>query len=169
MFKNTYKDRRVFITGHTGFKGSWLTAWLLEMGAKVTGYSLDIPTQPSHFEALGIHHKVNHIQADIRDKGSLEKALNQSCPEIIFHFAGQPLVRESYEDPALTFETNVMGTLNLLDCLRNSFPTIAAILITSDKCYENIEWLWGYRENDRLGGKDPYSASKACAEIVSKA
>jgi CDP-glucose 4,6-dehydratase len=166
MFKNTYKDRRVFITGHTGFKGSWLTAWLLEMGAKVTGYSLDIPTQPSHFEALGIHHKVNHIQADIRDKGSLEKALNQSCPEIIFHLAAQPLVFDSYERPAETFETNVLGTVNLLDCLRFLPKTKAAVFVTSDKCYENHEWVWGYRENDRLGGKDPYSASKACAEIT---
>jgi CDP-glucose 4,6-dehydratase len=169
MFDNIYKNRRVLITGHTGFKGSWLCSWLLDIGATVAGYSINIPTQPSHFEALNLVNKIKHFEGDIRDKDSLQQSLDQFCPEIIFHFAGQPLVRESYEDPALTFETNVMGTLNLLDCLRNSFPTIAAILITSDKCYENIEWLWGYRENDRLGGKDPYSASKACAEIVSKA
>ncbi len=169
MFKNIYKGRRVLVTGHTGFKGSWLCAWLLDLGATVAGYSLDIPTQPSHFEALALADRIEHFTGDVRDKNSLQQALNQFRPEIVFHLAAQSLVRKSYEDPALTFETNAVGTVNLLDCLRNTPQVVVAVLITSDKCYDNVEWLWGYRENDRLGGKDPYSASKACAELVSRA
>ena len=169
MFKNIYKGRRVLVTGHTGFKGSWLCAWLLDLGATVAGYSLGIPTQPSHFEALALADRIEHFTGDVRDKNPLQQALNQFRPEIVFHLAAQSLVRKSYENPALTFETNTVGTLNLLDCLRNTPQVVAAVLITSDKCYDNIEWLWGYRENDRLGGKDPYSASKACAELVSRA
>lgn len=168
MFKNVYKGKRVFITGHTGFKGSWLCAWLLDLGATVAGYSVDVPTQPSHFEALGLSDRIEHFQGDVRNKSSLQDAINQFRPEMVFHLAAQSLVRKSYEDPILTFETNSIGTLNLLDCLRNQPSVIATVLITSDKCYENVEWLWGYRENDRLGGKDPYSASKACAEIISR-
>jgi CDP-glucose 4,6-dehydratase len=168
MFKNIYKGRRVLVTGHTGFKGSWLCAWLLDLGATVAGYSLDIPTQPSHFKALTLADRIEHFTGDVRDKNALQQALNQFRPEIVFHLAAQSLVRKSYEDPALTFETNTIGTLNLLDCLRNTPQVAAAVFITSDKCYENVEWLWGYRENDRLGGKDPYSASKACAELVSR-
>ena len=168
MFDNIYKGKRVLITGHTGFKGSWLCAWLLDLGATVAGYSVDVPTEPSHFEALALTDRIKHFQGDVRNKSSLQEAMNQFRPEIVFHLAAQSLVRKSYEDPILTFETNSLGTLNLLDCLRDQPSVIAALIITSDKCYENVEWLWGYRENDRLGGKDPYSASKACAELITK-
>jgi CDP-glucose 4,6-dehydratase len=168
MFDNIYKGKRVLVTGHTGFKGSWLCAWLLDLGATVAGYSVDVPTEPSHFEALALAERIEHFQGDVRNKSSLQEAMNQFHPEIVFHLAAQSLVRKSYEDPVLTFETNSLGTLNLLDCLRNQPSVIAAVIITSDKCYENVEWLWGYRENDRLGGKDPYSASKACAELITK-
>lgn len=169
MFENIYKGKRVLITGHTGFKGSWLCAWLLDLGATVVGYSVDVPTEPSHFEALALADRIEHIQGDVRNKSSLQEVLNKFNPDIVFHLAAQSLVRKSYENPVLTFETNTFGTLNLLDCLREQPSVIATILITSDKCYENVEWLWGYRENDRLGGKDPYSASKACAELIAKA
>jgi CDP-glucose 4,6-dehydratase len=168
MFENIYQGKRVFISGHTGFKGSWLCAWLLDLGATVAGYSVDVPTKPSHFESLGLSERIHHIQGDIRNKNSLQEAMKQFRPDIVFHLAAQPLVRKSYENPILTFETNSLGTLNLLDCLRDQPSVVATVLVTSDKCYENVEWLWGYRENDRLGGKDPYSASKACAEIISK-
>ena len=169
MFENIYKDRRVLVTGHTGFKGSWLCTWLLDLGATVAGYSLDVPTQPSHFETLALADRIKHFQGDIRDKDILKQTLKQFSPEIVFHLAAQSLVRKSYQDPVLTFETNILGTLNLMDCLRSQDSITAGVFITSDKCYENVEWLWGYRENDRLGGKDPYSASKACAELVSSA
>lgn len=168
MFDNIYKGKRVLITGHTGFKGSWLCTWLLDLGATVAGYSVDVPTEPSHFEALALTDRIEHFQGDVRNKSSLQEVMNQFCPEIVFHLAAQSLVRKSYEDPILTFETNSLGTLNLLDCLRDQPSVIATVIITSDKCYENVEWLWGYRENDRLGGKDPYSASKACAELITK-
>lgn len=154
------------VTGHTGFKGSWLCAWLLSLDAEVAGYSLDVPTQPANFEALELARRMGHIQGDVRDKNSLQKVLDKFQPEIVFHLAAQSLVRKSYEDPALTIETNALGTLNLLDCLRAQTSVKAAVLVTSDKCYENVKWLWGYRENDRLGGKDPYSTSKACAELI---
>ena len=169
MFESTYKGRRVLVTGHTGFKGSWLCAWLLDLGATVAGFSTNIPTKPSHFEVLRLTDRIEHFEGDVRNIGSLQKSIDKFCPEIVFHLAAQSLVRKSYEDPALTFETNSIGTLNLLECLRNQPSIKAAVLITSDKCYENVEWLWGYRENDRLGGKDPYSASKACAELISRA
>ncbi len=168
MFENIYHDRRVLVTGHTGFKGSWFSSWLLDLGATVAGFSTNVPTKPSHFEALRLSDRIEHFEGDVRNKGSLQKAIDKFYPEIVFHFAAQSLVRKSYEDPALTFETNSTGTLNLLECLRNQPSVKAAVLITSDKCYENVEWLWGYRENDRLGGKDPYSASKACAELISR-
>lgn len=168
MFENIYKDKHVLVTGHTGFKGSWLCAWLSDLGATVAGYSMDVPTEPSHFEVLGLSDRIKHFQGDVRHKSSLDEVFNKFQPEIVFHLAAQPLVRRSYEDPILTFETNSMGTLNLLECLRNQPSVVATVLITSDKCYENVEWLWGYRENDRLGGKDPYSASKACAEVISR-
>ncbi len=169
MFKNIYQDRNVLVTGHTGFKGSWLCSWLLDLGATVAGFSVDVPTDPSLFEALSLADRIQHFEGDVRDKDSLRQAMDRVCPEIVFHLAAQPLVRQSYKDPILTFETNSLGTLNLLDCLRDQPSIVAAVLVTSDKCYENVEWLWGYRENDRLGGKDPYSASKACAEIISSA
>ena len=168
MFENIYQGQRVLVTGHTGFKGSWLCTWLLDLGATVAGYSIDVPTEPSHFESLNLVDRIEHFQGDVQDKASLQQAMDKFRPDIVFHLAAQSLVRKSYEDPVRTFETNAIGTLNLLDCLRSQPSVIAAILITSDKCYENVEWLWGYRENDRLGGKDPYSASKACAELISK-
>ncbi|MDP6477418.1 MAG: CDP-glucose 4,6-dehydratase [Nitrospinaceae bacterium] len=168
MFENVYESRRVLVTGHTGFKGSWLCTWLLDLGATVAGYSVNVPTKPSHFEALRLAKRIEHFQGDVRDKNSLQQAIGRFRPDIVFHLAAQSLVRKSYEDPVLTFETNSLGTLNLLDCLRDQPSVIAAIIATSDKCYENVEWLQGYRENDRLGGKDPYSASKACAELISK-
>ena len=168
MFDNIYKGKRVLITGHTGFKGSWLCSWLLDLGATIAGYSVDVPTEPSHFQALGLSDRIEHFQGDVRNKSSLKKTIGKFCPDIIFHLAAQSLVRKSYEDPVLTFETNSLGTLNLLDCLRDQPSVIATVIITSDKCYENVEWLWGYRENDRLGGKDPYSSSKACAELITK-
>jgi len=168
MFHNTYKDLRVLVTGHTGFKGSWLCAWLSDLGAVIAGYSVNVPTKPSHFEALSLADRIEHYVGDIRDKNCLQRVITSFRPNIVFHLAAQSLVRKSYEDPVLTFETNSTGTLNLLECLRNQPSIKAVVLITSDKCYENVEWLWGYRENDRLGGKDPYSASKACAELISK-
>ncbi|PIQ97468.1 MAG: CDP-glucose 4,6-dehydratase, partial [Nitrospinae bacterium CG11_big_fil_rev_8_21_14_0_20_56_8] len=155
MFSNIYKNRRVLVTGHTGFKGSWLSAWLLELGARVSGYSLGIPTVPSHFGILGLKKRMEHQLGDIRERNSLAKAFAQFEPEIVFHLAAQAIVRTSYEDPVLTFATNAGGTLNLLDCIRTSDSVQAGVIITSDKCYENLEWVWGYRENDRLGGKDP--------------
>ena len=168
MFENIYKGKRILITGHTGFKGSWLCAWLLDLGATVAGFSVDVPTKPSHFEALGLSARIKHFQGDVRKKSLLNEAISQFRPDIVFHLAAQALVRKSYENPLLTFEANTIGTLNLLDCLHDQPSVLATVLITSDKCYENVEWLWGYRENDRLGGKDPYSASKACAEIISR-
>lgn len=164
-----FKAGKVLVTGHTGFKGSWLCAWLLSLDAEVTGYSFDVPTQPANFEILALARRMDHVQGDVRNKTSLQKTLKKIQPEIVFHLAAQSLVRKSYIDPVLTIETNTLGTLNLLDCLRAQSSVQAVVLITSDKCYENAEWLWGYRENDRLGGKDPYSASKACAELITSA
>ncbi len=159
-----YKNKRVLITGHTGFKGSWLALWLSELGAKVTGYALAPETDPSHFALLGI--KINHIEGDIRDRKKLQDVFKAYQPEIVFHLAAQPLVRRSYRDPALTFDTNIMGTVNLLEACRVTSSVRVIVNITSDKCYENQEWVWGYRENDPMGGYDPYSASKGAAEIV---
>ena len=166
LFANVYQGRKVFITGHTGFKGFWLSAWLLSLGADVTGYSLSVPTTPSGFEALGLKKRMRHVTGDVRDRESLTGALNAYKPDIVFHMAAQALVRLSYDDPAFTFESNALGTLNLLEAVRGCPSVQALVLITSDKCYRNDEWVWGYRETDHLGGKDPYSASKACAEII---
>jgi CDP-glucose 4,6-dehydratase len=166
-FGNAYKGRRVFVTGHTGFKGSWLCAWLLSLGADVTGYSLYIPSHPSHFELIGLDKKMTHLEGDVRDYERLRKAIEQCSPDIIFHLAAQALTRKSYAEPLETFTTNIVGSVNILECIRNHRSVIAAVMITSDKCYQNVEWVWGYRENDRLGGGDPYSASKACAEVAS--
>ncbi len=166
MFGNVYNGRNVFITGHTGFKGSWLSSWLLNMGARVTGFSRDIPSQPSNFEALNLADKITDIRGDVRDLGHLSQIMQDSQPEVIFHLAAQALVRTSYEDPVNTMETNMLGVMNILEAARK-LPSIKAIvIITSDKCYRNEEWIWGYRETDRLGGSDPYSASKGCAEII---
>lgn len=166
MFANHYKNRRVFITGHTGFKGTWLTAWLLSLGAEVCGYSLDIPSSPSAFTDLGLDKRIRHIMGDVRDLPALTKAMHDFKPHAIFHMAAQALVRPSYDDPCTTFATNAMGTMHVLEAARTSPGLMALVSITSDKCYRNDEWVWGYRENDHLGGEDPYSASKACAEII---
>ena len=166
MFANCYKGRRVFITGHTGFKGSWLAAWLVSLGAEVAGFADCVPTTPSHFEATGLASHLRDYRGDIRDRDAVCRALREFRPEVVFHLAAQPLVRLSYDKPALTFETNMMGTLNVLEGLRQCPSAAAAVFITSDKCYRNDEWVWGYRETDHLGGYDPYSASKGCAEII---
>lgn len=163
---NFWKGKKIFITGHTGFKGAWLSTWLYELGAKVTGFALEAPTKPSLFELIKLENKIHSIIGDIRDTKAITSAIRQSKAEIIFHLAAQPLVLESYEDPVGTYETNVMGTVNVLEGIRQTPSIKAAVMITTDKCYENKEWLWGYREVDRLGGFDPYSASKACAEQV---
>lgn len=164
-----WKDKNVFITGHTGFKGSWLCLWLHALGADITGYSLEPPTEPSLFELARVDRLTKTIIADIRDGNSLQKALSESKPQIVIHMAAQPLVRESYSDPVETYQVNVMGTVNLLEAVRNTKGVKALINVTTDKCYENKEWLWGYRENEPLGGYDPYSSSKACSELVTSA
>jgi len=166
MFANAYRGRRVFVTGHTGFKGSWLAAWLLRLGAEVGGYADGIPTTPSHFSAINLGGHLMDIRGDIRDRQALDDAIDRFRPEVIFHLAAQALVRKSYAAPAETFETNMTGTLNVLEAARRSSALLALVLITSDKCYRNDEWIWGYRETDHLGGADPYSASKGCAEII---
>ncbi len=161
-----FRGKRVFVTGHTGFKGSWLTRWLLHLGAEVGGFSLYIPSEPSHFEKLGLKNKIRHYDGDVCDIGQLSSAVSEFKPEIFFHLAAQPIVRRSYEERKITFDTNVGGTVNVLEAILSEHSVRSAVIITSDKCYENVEWEYGYRETDRLGGKDPYSASKACAEIV---
>lgn len=161
-----YAGKKVFVTGHTGFKGTWLTYLLNKLGADVTGFALPPEPGPSHFEMLNLRSKIRHIEGDIRDSGALSVALTEAKPEFVFHLAAQALVKRSYSDPVNTFDTNVMGSVNLLDAVRQCDSVRSLVYITSDKCYENVEWVWGYRENDALGGHDPYSASKAAAEIV---
>ena len=168
-FKNLYESRKVLITGHTGFKGSWLTSWLSSLGADIVGYSLKPSTEPNMFDKTGLEKKVTHIVGDIRDEKHLNKVLKKHQPEIIFHLAAQPLVRLSYQEPKLTYETNVMGTINLFEAVRKCENVKVVLNITSDKCYENKEWVYGYRENNPMGGYDPYSSSKACSEIVTSA
>ncbi len=172
LFNGVYKGRTVLVTGHTGFKGSWLAYWLSQMGAKVIGYSLEAPTTPNHFELLQnnsqfsiLNSQLISIIGDIRDPEKLNDTFYKYKPEIVFHLAAQPLVRLSYDDPVTTYETNVMGTLNIFECCRKH-EVKAIVNITSDKCYENKEWVWGYRENDPMGGYDPYSSSKGCSEIL---
>jgi CDP-glucose 4,6-dehydratase len=161
-----WKGRRVLVTGHTGFKGSWLSTWLVRLGSTVTGVALEPHTDPAMFDLLGLsEHMDSHI-VDIRDAAAIEKAVQTCQPEIIIHMAAQALVRESYTDPVGTFMTNVMGTAHVLEAARRAKNLGAVVNITSDKCYENREWVWGYRENDAMGGHDPYSASKGCAELV---
>ena len=163
---NFWKNKKVFITGHTGFKGSWLCLWLHELGAQVTGYALDPPTDPSLFNLCSIDQLVISVIADVRDGQALIKAMQAAQPEIVIHMAAQPLVRDSYKSPAETYSVNVMGTVNLLEAVRLSKTVRAVVNVTTDKCYENKEWAWGYRENESLGGYDPYSSSKACSELV---
>ena len=166
LFRGAFQGKRVFITGHTGFKGSWLCEWLLELGAQIVGYSLPPETKPALFEQLGLKSRLEHLVGDIRDAKALSQALLRARPDFIFHLAAQALVRESYARPVETFDTNVMGTVNLLEAMRSIQHPCAAVLITTDKCYENREQDRGYREEDPLGGRDPYSASKAAAEIA---
>lgn len=166
IFSDIYRGRRVLVTGHTGFKGSWLCTWLIKLGAEVAGYSIDVPTEPSNFDLLGLRDRMQHHLGDIRDSTSLAKVVDDFRPEFIFHMAAQALVRRSYEEPRETFETNVMGMINVLDCIRARPWIQVAVLITSDKAYRNDEWCWGYRETDVLAGKDPYSGSKSCADLA---
>lgn len=161
-----YKGKKVFVTGHTGFKGSWLTRILLLAGAEVTGYSLESPTKPNLFEISGVKNRINSIIGDIRDLEKLKKSFLDAEPEIAFHLAAQPIVRDSYKNPHYTYETNVMGTVNFLECVRLCETIISVVNVTTDKVYENKEWEWGYRENEPLNGFDPYSNSKSCSELV---
>jgi CDP-glucose 4,6-dehydratase len=166
---NLWHNKRVFLTGHTGFKGGWLALWLASKGAIVRGYALDPCTDPNLFTAAKIGSVIEDIRGDIRNPATLDPAIRDFAPEVVFHMAAQPLVRYSYEDPIGTYETNVIGTARVLDAIRRTPSVRAVVSVTTDKCYENKEWLWGYRETDPLGGYDPYSSSKACAEIVSAA
>lgn len=166
MFEGVYKDKTVLVTGHAGFKGSWLCAWLLEMGAKVVGFSDQVPTEPGLFNLAKLGDRVTDIRADIRDLSAIKAAISDHRPDFVFHLAAQPLVSVSYEDPHQTFSSNVMGTFNVCEALRAVDWPCVAVLITSDKCYDNVEWVWGYRETDAMGGKDVYSGSKGAAELV---
>lgn len=166
LFLGVYKDRRVLVTGHTGFKGSWLSAWLLKLGATVAGLSKYLPSHPCHFEVIHLREKLTHYEGDIQEMEQLKKIFKEFRPQIVFHLAAQPIVRQSYDIPKITFDTNLGGTVNVLECIRENPSVAAAVIITSDKCYENIGQDWAYHESDRLGGDDPYSASKACAEMA---
>lgn len=166
MFGDAYHGRRVLVTGHTGFKGSWLTTWLLKLGADVVGVAKDVPTQPAMFDELGLSRRIKHVQADIRDLRAMHDLIAAQQPDFVFHLAAQAIVSTSYADPVETISTNVVGTMNILEALRTLERPCVAVLITSDKCYDNVEWVWGYRETDRLGGKDVYSGSKGAAELV---
>lgn len=161
-----YKGKRVFITGHTGFKGSWLCRILINAGADVTGYSLEPPTNPNLFQMADIESKMISVVGDVRDFDFMQTKYNQTRPDIVFHLAAQPIVRESYRNPRLTYETNVMGTVNLLECVRLNPCAKSVLNVTTDKVYKNNEWCWGYRENDPLDGYDPYSNSKSCSELA---
>lgn len=162
----SFRGRVVLITGHTGFKGAWLSAWLKQLGAKVVGIALDPPSSPSHFVGAGLGDGMTDLRLDIRDLAALEGAILTAQPDFVFHLAAQALVRHSYEDPIETWQTNVLGTLNVLECLRKLDKPCSVVVITSDKCYDNVEWVWGYRETDAMGGPDPYSASKGAAELA---
>lgn len=166
MFQNKYKNKKVLITGHTGFKGSWLAFWLKELGAEVYGISLEAHTDPSNFKVLALDKNINSTILDIRQLDQLKKKMNEIKPDMVFHLAAQAIVHECYNNPVEAFNTNVMGTIHVLEAMRSTPSIKAAVLITSDKCYNNVEWEYGYRETDRLGGDDPYSASKACAELA---
>jgi CDP-glucose 4,6-dehydratase len=168
MFNNLFRNKKVLVTGNTGFKGSWLSLWLKELGAEVHGVSNQIPTTPSLFELAKLEEETNHTFEDVRNLDKIKKIVSDISPDFIFHLAAQPIVKLSYDDPIETMSTNVMGTANMLEAARSLNNKCVFISITSDKCYENAEWEWGYRENDALGGKDPYSASKAAAEIIIK-
>lgn len=166
MFNNAFSGKTVLVTGHTGFKGTWLSLWLKQLGASVYGFSIDIPSNPSMFEALNVAAYVDHTIGDVRDFEALSALVARVQPDFVFHLAAQPIVSLSYQDPLTTISTNAMGTANILEACRQLKKKCTVLAITSDKCYENVEWEWGYRETDQLGGKDIYSASKAAAEIV---
>ncbi len=166
--KNFYKGKKVLVTGHTGFKGSWLTLWLLNMGADVYGISDSVPTSPSNFELLNLDNKIHNYNFDILDYNSVYQTIIDINPDIVFHMAAQALVRTSYDDPLKTIMVNSIGTSNILETLRKINKEITAVIITSDKVYDNVEWIWGYKETDVIGGKDPYSASKGMAELAIK-
>jgi CDP-glucose 4,6-dehydratase len=167
--RSFWKNRRVFLTGHTGFKGSWMSLWLEALGASVTGYALEPPTQPSLFEQAGVAGSIRSVFADLRDFDRMKAAIRECNPEVVIHMAAQTVVSRGYEDPIETYSTNVMGTVHLFEALRQLEHRCAVVNVTSDKCYENHEWVWAYRENDRMGGHDPYSNSKGCAELVTSA
>jgi len=169
MNPSFWSDKKVFVTGHTGFKGGWLSLWLQQLGAQVTGYALQPPTNPSLFEVAQVAQGMQSVIGDIRDGTLLSNALRQAAPDIVIHMAAQPLVRRSYVDPVETYLTNVMGTVHLLEAVRQTPSVRAVVNVTTDKCYENQEWVWGYRENEPMGGFDPYSSSKGCAELVTAA
>lgn len=163
---NFYKGKRVFVTGHTGFKGTWLCRILVQAEAVVTGYALPAPTQPNLFELAGLNGKITSVIGDIRDFATLKAAFDAAQPEIVLHLAAQPIVRNSYKNPTYTYETNVMGTVNILECVRQSGRVVSFLNVTTDKVYQNNEWVWGYREDEPLDGFDPYSNSKSCSELV---
>lgn len=169
MHAGFWKGKHVLVTGHTGFKGGWLALWLTRMGAEVTGVALPPATNPSFFHTLNVSDPIHHIEADIRDGANLHAIFARVQPEIVLHLAAQSLVRYSYNAPVETYETNVMGTINVLEAVRNCPSVKATLIVTTDKCYENVEQIWSYREHDRMGGHDPYSNSKACAELVTEA
>ncbi len=169
MNKAFWNNRSVLLTGHTGFKGSWMSLWLQSLGAKLTGYALAPQTNPSMFDAVDAAKGMDHRIADIRDRQAMLDAVQAAQPEVVIHMAAQPLVRLSYDEPVETFDTNVMGTVNLLDACRQCPSVRSVVVVTTDKCYENREWIWGYREDEAMGGHDPYSASKGCAELVTSA
>ncbi|MEA1835254.1 CDP-glucose 4,6-dehydratase [Methylobacterium durans] len=167
--RDFWHGRRVFVTGHTGFKGSWLTLILSRLGACATGYSLEPVLNPNMFAVAQLHDQMHNVYGDINDRGRLAAAMRDAKPDVVLHMAAQPLVRAAYQDPVATFADNVMGTVHVLDAIRTLEGVRSVIIVTTDKCYENREWDWGYREIDGLGGRDPYSSSKACAELVSSA
>lgn len=164
-----WRGKRVFLTGHTGFKGSWMSLWLQQLGAQLTGFALPAPTDPALFDVARVAEGMTSIIGDIRDREALTSALVAADPEIVIHMAAQPLVRASYDDPVGTYATNVMGTVHLLEAVRAASSVRAVCVVTTDKCYENREWVWGYREDEPMGGYDPYSNSKGCAELVTSA
>lgn len=166
MFNNVYSGKKVLVTGHTGFKGSWLCLWLKMLGAEVCGVSDEVFPWQNHFSELGLEKEMKSHLVDVRDLSKLEEVFNSFKPEIVFHLAAQAIVTKCFEEPVLAFDTNLMGTVNVLEVVKKSRSIKTAVFVTSDKCYENVEWEYGYRETDRLGGKDPYSASKACAELA---
>jgi CDP-glucose 4,6-dehydratase len=166
LFNKTFQNKKVLITGDSGFKGSWLCIWLKELGADVYGYSLPALTEKDNFVTTDLQNKIHHLDGDIRDIAKLSDYFNEVKPDIAFHLAAQPLVIESYNNPHYNFETNLMGTVNFFEAVRNCSSVKVAVNVTTDKCYQNNEWLWGYRENDAMGGDDPYSASKGCSELI---